>query len=246
MSSAQLSPGGRTTSIGKILDRPVITVKDLPLKGPEAWNSPRPLSAEPSILEVRELTEVEAAAVRPKSYAQAPIAELGVIRARHHEVARLLAAGAKRSEVAQVMRMSEATIGLLQRSPAFQQLLMHYMRVRDDQALGISAKLKETALDVLLIIGNRLAAEGEVLPIDTLRKLGTDMLDRAGFSPVQKNLNVNMGLSPDEIRSIREQHALAPDAGKTLSATAVDVSADRGANGQGLADKGNEGGGPRV
>lgn len=205
-----VSPGGRTRAFDQILDRPAISVSEvLPyVDGPKVWRTSKALSEPISVVGVRELTPLEAEAVRVISRTgTAPLPEMKAIRARHHELARLLAAGNKEKEAAEILGMHVQTVQILKRSPAFTALLSHYMAIRDSEALGIRERIEQTALDVLLHVSERLQTAGDEIPLEELRKLGESLLDRSGYSPVQKSIQLHGGLSAEEIASIRKQHA---------------------------------------
>lgn len=203
----RITPGGSGRNVDKLLRQPALGA-DLPYdKSIIVWQSRKPDNAEPSILDVRVLTELEATAARKISKTgDGPKPELTAIRARHHELARLLASGMKEGEVAEVLGMARATISSLKRSPAFIALLAHYMALRDKESLGIRERLEQAGLDVLLLIQERLQVSPDEVPIETLRKLAETFLDRSGFNPVQKQITMNAGLSAADIAEIRKQN----------------------------------------
>lgn len=219
------SPGGATRSLDKILNTPAIEVdlsEALPYNRPSnVWQAQKDFGAPISVLAVREITPLEAeAARRVTRTGDGPQPAMKNVRLRHHELARLLAAGLTDAEAAKIVDMHPTTIGTLKRSPAFKNLLIHYAALRDGEALGIAARLKETGLDALLELASRLRDSPEDIPTAEIRKIATDLLDRAGFSPVQKNVNINSGLSKDDIAELRKQHAPAT---KVIDGTATHV-----------------------
>jgi hypothetical protein len=133
----------------------------------------------------------------------APIVGLETLKTRHHEIARLLAAGITDTEVSKIMSVSLSTLSTLRRAPAFEALLLQYMAMRDERAIDLGVKIAQVAEKALEKVGELLDQPAAALDGDLLRKVATDLLDRAGHSPVAKSATVTAALTPQDIRALR-------------------------------------------
>lgn len=209
------SPGGVTSRVD--LSQPAITAGRAPsVDG--VWCGAASISDEVSVLGVRELTPEEVSTLPPPGHnarqaelaaqrGQAPARSVERLKTRHHEIARLMAAGLTDTEVAETMAVSMPHLNLLKRSPAFQQLLFTYMSIRDQSAIDMGVRIKQAASLSLEKLTEKLAeTDSTELPLDVLRRTTTDLLDRAGHSPVSKTLQLTGALSPQDIDDIKALH----------------------------------------
>ena len=176
-----------------------------------------------SIEDVSELTEEEVAAAplpnEKNSGSTGP--SIKVLRYQHHEIARLIAAGQKPSEVARILQVTVPTIARLLSTPQFQDLLHGYTTARDHAAIDIGVRLKVAGAIALDKLTEKLeGTPGAALPADWLTKTTLGLVDRAGHSPVQRTFNasVTTAISPADIRAMRLERAantvvLAPHTG---------------------------------
>lgn len=236
-------PGGGTPDPFALLRKPLsraAVAPATPLPG-------KPVSVEPSIISVRELERMELVAAlveaeRPAAMTRldgqakppAPVYSTRKIRAWHHEVARMLASGFTDKEVATALECSMTTIGTLKKSPAFQELLIAYSHAPDEQAFSAAAKIRATAMLALEKTEEILANPPEGgIPLPWLRDVLFPLLDRAGFSPVNKSVSVttvNQGVSAEFLQRMKEELS-----GTTIIMDAASASASASAKSE--ADK---------
>lgn len=172
----------------------------------------QPHGAEVSIEDVSELTEEDvAAAPRPNqrnSGSTGPA--IRALRYQHHEIARLIAAGQKPSEIARILEITVPTIARLIATPQFQDLLHGYTVARDQAAIDIGSRLKVAGAIALDKLTEQLeGTPAEALPKDWLSKTAFGLVDRAGHAPVQRTFHasVSTAVSPADIRAMRMERA---------------------------------------
>lgn len=212
-------PGGATEDIYKKLQGPLSQAvrsglgepAGPPRPGDLDWSTRRPDQEEPLIGAVEELTleQLEAAAALAGNPANRPTPGVPLpatkrIKAWHHEAARLMASGVRDNEICQVMSCSPSTLSALRRSPAFQNILLAYSIGPEEEAFSAAAKIRATALLALERAEEILSDTTKPMNSKFLTDVLFGLLDRAGFSPVTKSLNLSGGLTPDAIAQIRE------------------------------------------
>jgi len=142
------------------------------------------------------------------SSAYRPANPLQRLRASHHELARLLASGHTRDECSLFTHYTVERINVLMLDPTFTALVESYRRQGSESVADIQGQLLSVALDSLQTFRERLEDKpGEISEKDLLSaaKLG---LDRAGFGPTNKNLNLNVSAEVTEDK-LAELHAKA-------------------------------------
>lgn len=110
------------------------------------------------------------------------------LRARHHEVARLLALGRSHAEISRRTGFAYNTINKLENSPAFQELLAKYQEQRTAQVFNLGELfhlVTEESLGRLLEVLDDPEWKENLSPQD-LVKILTSSADRSGYSPVQR------------------------------------------------------------
>ena len=183
----------------------------------------KPHGSDVSIEDVRELTEeevVNAPGPHEKNSGSTGPA-IRALRYQHHEIARLLAAGTKPSEIARILEITVPTIARLIATPQFQDLLHGYTTARDHAAIDIGVRLKVAGAIALDKLTEKLeGTPGAAMPADWLTKTTLGLVDRAGHAPVQRTFNasVSTAISPADIRVMRMERAartvvLAPHTG---------------------------------
>jgi hypothetical protein len=130
------------------------------------------------------------------------------LRANHHAIARLLAAGVRPVEISERLGMSPTTISILQKNPAFQDLLLVYQ----NEAKEATFDLRERLVVLAKVSTERLLevlTESEDIDPDFLRKTVTDLLDRTGYPAVRQvnSLTATAKLTSDDIERIKEKYA---------------------------------------
>lgn len=134
------------------------------------------------------------------------------IRARHHAIARSIVAGLSDQEIISAHKTSAANLTILRQSPAFQDLLSVYLEGALEETLNMRARIMAAASDALDELHARIVEEdGPAIPTATLLKATTDLLDRAGHSPINRlHVKQERGLSPSTIEALKAELAPAP------------------------------------
>lgn len=161
---------------------------------------------ESALIAVRPLAESEAASIAMTAIGAKPRAAVSLtdnIRVRHHAIARLLAAGRKKAEITRIMSVSVAALSQLERSPAFQALVLEYMNMMDKESVESYTRLK--------IIGNlgmdeltrRLAEQPTTIKTSEVLEIVKTSADRTGLGPTSKQVTLNGRISPTDLRAIK-------------------------------------------
>jgi hypothetical protein len=146
--------------------------------------------------------------------------DIGSIRARHHQVARLLALGLPESVVANLTGYQAATLSTLKQSPSMLELIEHY-RAPGDNAVKVMGEKLRLLADMSLEALIAKAELGELTAQELLAaaKLGAD---RSGNGPMSKvDVDVTHALDEGLVS------ALAATARKRNESRIIDVSAVR-------------------
>lgn len=128
---------------------------------------------------------------------------LSRIRGIHHEIARLLASGLKPADVSAATGYSLSRISILQKDPSFRELLSFYEAKSDEVFVDVRKRMAVLGLDAASELADRLENKPETLSNSQLIEITKASLDRAGFSPVTKTVNVGVQISSDELEALR-------------------------------------------
>ena len=216
-----LGPGGLIS--GGLTNEPAFKHAGIAAAEDTVFESPTPHGDDVSVEDVRELTEeevVNAPGPHEKNSGSTGPA-IRALRYQHHEIARLLAAGTKPSEIGRILDVTVPTIARLIATPQFQDLLHGYTTARDHAAIDIGVRLKVAGAIALDKLTEKLeGTPGVAMPADWLTKTALGLVDRAGHAPVQRTFHasVNTAISPADIRAMRMERAartvvLAPHTG---------------------------------
>jgi hypothetical protein len=200
-------PGGASTArLTDILSEPASTALSRG-DGPPAPGEDH--SPPPEVLDVRVLEEVEARALaeseeqrkyRPKVALDAA----DKMRTRHHAIARLLAAGRRPSQIAQIMDCTPTSIAQLERSPAFQSLVLEYMQMLDKSVADSYLRMKVLGNVAIDEATNRVLTTPETIETKDLLKIVEVAADRTGLGvSTTRNVNVSGLISPADIRAAK-------------------------------------------
>lgn len=121
--------------------------------------------------------------------------DLQRLQSTHHELARLVALGYKGVEISRVTGFTEAHLSRLKSAPFFGELVQKLSEQRDLGAVDVLARVKQAGLLAVDEITSRLETKPESIPMKELRQVATSMVDRAGYSPVQRSEAVSATLS---------------------------------------------------
>lgn len=132
---------------------------------------------------------------------------LSRIRGIHHEIARQLASGLTSAEVSAITGYSLSRISILQGDPSFRELLAFYKNKSDEVFVDVRKRMAVLGLDAANELADRLETKPETLSNSQLIEITKASLDRAGFSPVTKTVNVGVQISADELADLRNSRS---------------------------------------
>ena len=132
---------------------------------------------------------------------------LSRIRGIHHEIARQLASGLTPAEVSAITGYSLSRISILQGDPSFKELLSFYKNKSDEVFVDVRKRMAVLGLDAANELADRLETKPETLSNSKLIEITKASLDRAGFSPVTKTVNVGVQISADELADLRNSRS---------------------------------------
>lgn len=132
---------------------------------------------------------------------------LSRIRGIHHEIARMLSSGLTPAEVSAVTGYSLSRISILQGDPSFKELLAFYKTKTDEVFVDVRKRMAVLGLDAANELADRLETKPETLSNSQLIEITKASLDRAGFSPVTKTVNVGVQISADELADLRNSRS---------------------------------------
>lgn len=145
--------------------------------------------------------------------------DVGVLRARHHSVARLLAAGLPEGIVADLTNFTSSYISTLKGSPSMLELITHYRAPGNAQAEAIAERLRTVGHAAV----ERLSSRIEELDDNALLALAKLGLDRSGHGPQSTQHNI----TEHRIIDLAEVARLSLDARQKDRERIVDIQAVR-------------------
>lgn len=133
-------------------------------------------------LEPEHLAEYAEAAGELTTTVKSDEKDVQVLRARHHSVARLLAAGLPEGIVAELTEFSAPYVSTLKNNPSMLQLIEHYRSGPTAAAEAIAERLRSVGTQALARL------ESEIGKLDYNQLLGLAKLgfDRSGHGPMSK------------------------------------------------------------
>lgn len=169
------------------------------------------------ILDVRVLTEVEAQVLAQRQIGTKPRAATSsyttdTVKVRHHAIARLLAAGHKKADITRIMGVGNAVLAVLERSPAFQALVLEYMNMMDKHAIESHTRLKILGNLGIDELTERLASKPSTIKTGEVLEIVKLAADRTGLAPTSKQVVLNGRISPADIRALKAaKNGTAPE-----------------------------------
>lgn len=142
--------------------------------------TPVPVTKEP--LYIRDLTAEDIASIGKRaSYGSQPGQLIQKLRAPHHTLARLLAEGKKHPECSIVTGYTVEYVVMLERDPAFQELVSYYKEQLVPIYLNVHERLASLGAMAMEIIQERMSDPEKVKTMTTgqLREIMNDALDRS-------------------------------------------------------------------
>lgn len=140
------------------------------------------------------------------------------MRDSHHNVARLLASGARVMEVAYATGYSSGTISRLKSDPAFVELIEHYRVEVKELFQSTTQKLAALSRDALDELNQRLEEDPNQFSNKMLLEMAVVGADRSGAGPTSKSIVVHTGLSSQDLNHLKQA---AQQAART---TIIDVT----------------------
>lgn len=172
---------------------------------------------------VRELTRADLPVLHEP---RAGSPRLKQLRNSHHRLARLLAAGVRKTEVARRCGYSLTRLSILEKDPAFVDLVTKYRAEVDAKWAENVEDFVELATDNMIraerMISDKLDAyeENDELPsVKELVSISRDAADRLGYGKKQTNVNVNVDFAAKLERAIKRS-------GKIIDHPPVAVNSD--------------------
>lgn len=214
-----LGPGGSIPDAFKLLQEPV--GKALPTFVQKEGYIFSGRVKDPEIFEITRLDSEEAEKLKERApNGEAPVDAYVNLRARHHEIARLMAAGVADRDISEGVGCSIGHLRTLRKSPAFANLLFGYMHSRDQVAFDFMARIKAAGGAALEELMDRILNNPQDISNDVLRQIAFGLLDRAGYGPVTKNQSVTLGLTADDIKDLKNANRAGT---LTIDAKVVDA-----------------------
>ena len=202
LSQQVVQAGGSTTHrLDELLRRPAATVLAQPTGRP-----PAPVSTELRLLSARPLHAGEAEVILAKIMGEdvrGTVSLTAKTTARHHAIARMLAAGARKTDVVNVMGVSRTTLSLLERSPAFQALLLEYMNMLVGESVETYTRLKVLGNLGVDELTERLALKPQAIKTAEVLEIVKMAADRTGLGPTSKQVTLNGRLTPADLRAAK-------------------------------------------
>lgn len=141
--------------------------------------------------------------------AELSISVIQEVKSVHHKLAKLLAQGMRPIDAARKTGQSPQTVYRLRRSPAFQNLELHYTQEHADATDDLLDRMEVVAFQLLDVIQEKLDKQQDV--DDTTVREFTDMLtkftDRVGRGPVKRSESktVTVHLTAEELQRAKER-----------------------------------------
>lgn len=162
-------------------------------------------------LDIRELELTDRAEASQLQSTGAKAIGVKRLRERHHALARLLAQGVKPGEAALIAGYCPSRVSILQRDPAFQELLTHYRSQMNLAAIDLGTRLGHLGSTAIEELQERLEEAPETFTNRELMEASELAADRTGYGPqsTTKNLNVNVNLA-QRLEAARKRAGDAP------------------------------------
>jgi hypothetical protein len=128
------------------------------------------------------------------------------IRFQHHSLARLLAEGRTHQEASLITGFSPSRISILQKDPAFKDLLASYKGMTDEVYVNVHERLAALGMNTIEELQERLDTEPESFSHNELMELSKLTLDRGGYGPASKiSHEHSLRVTPDVLARIKSE-----------------------------------------
>lgn len=129
------------------------------------------------------------------------------IRDRHHRVAVYMVQGHKDEEISAMTGYSPSRLSVLKNDPAFQELLAYYRDRQKEIYVEVEERMKDLSLTALSVLIERIEERPEEVADKDLLEISSRMLDRTGFGPTSKNVNLNANFSAEQVAALKKEAA---------------------------------------
>jgi hypothetical protein len=164
---------------------------------------------------IRSLTPRDLAAPATATPAVQPISSIKTLRATHHRLAQLLAAGANPIIAGRLCGFSPDKVRFyVDNDPAFQELLLHYANNEEEVWTDFHRLADDLNFDMLARLRELLDEQPDRFSPSVLLEAIKTLSDRTGRAPVNRNLtlNANVDLSDRMAAARARRMALAQPA----------------------------------
>ena len=127
--------------------------------------------------------------------------------AKHKEILRLRGSGLYNvKEIAELTGVTHVTVSKIINSALGKQTLAMLESAADEQAVDLMIQIRSLA-PIALAVQQEMLLDEESTPKRLKNDIANKMLDRAGYTPVTKNVNanINVGLTKDELENIKKR-----------------------------------------
>jgi hypothetical protein len=145
--------------------------------------------------EARALSDTEYAEVLVES-AKPP--QIKRLRDSHHALARALATGSTPQQASLTTGYSLSRISILQNDPSFRELMEYYRKSSDEAFLDLEGRIIGLAADSMQELRERMEDDPSSFSNEEIAAITKVMLDRAGYAPVSRSLNINKSVGIGE------------------------------------------------
>jgi DNA-binding Lrp family transcriptional regulator len=126
---------------------------------------------------------------------------------QHHVIARLIAAGRRNGEIAEIVGCTPQTVSNVRNNPQVQAIVKQLMAKADEKAVDIAVQIKEIAPKAVEVL-KELMEEGSTPPAVRC-SAAKDILDRIGARKAPAPVaNLHMHLTADDIKQLKERAKL--------------------------------------
>lgn len=124
---------------------------------------------------------------------------------RHNEIVRRVVAGDRPIDIAHQMGMTTSRMSIIMNSPAFKARVAELSALANKNASDVQGRISELAIESMTILEDAIRAKQEGVSPALKIKVAQDVLDRAGYSAVQKTASLSLtGQDIDELRKRRD------------------------------------------
>ena len=143
---------------------------------------------------------------------------LSSLKTRHREIARLMLLGKSNNEISELIGISPTRISQIKSDPMFRGYLASLEERCDRQVMDVRQRLANLSHEALDVVEELLKDDKSSIQLAAAK----DILDRAGYKPVEKVETVNLSavLSPEELQAIRHNIQRAKAEGYVVSEAA--------------------------